>query len=629
VKTDEQSRAFSREAPRQPAPSVPRPVRLGALLLELEPWVPVTFHAGSFVVIEGGEDLGRLVGSTASATILGFLDAESGERLAGAVSRLGEVPCATAYVFSSGARPLEMLLVSGTEEVRAFFRNAENRLQTMDDLVFFYRAFLTGGAAVCFTNPNGVILDVNRAFLDLYGYDLGEVVGRTPRVLKSGRQPPATYDEMWKAITDPDGGFWSGETVNRRKDGSEVVVLLSINAVRRDDGALAGFVASAIDVSRRSQMQEELQAKNRELETFAGLASELMAITSHDLKAPLTAIVSRAGLLKSDLSRGETGSASQHIERIVDSTRRMADFIDNLLDLERIRSGTWQMKARRVRLDSILASCIEGVQELATGKGVTLRLEVSAAPDRVVADLVKMEQVFANLISNALKFSPPGSGVDVVYMDGPPGRKMVTVSDRGPGVPPEDLDRIFDRYYQVQKRGTGHQRGTGGVGLGLAIAKTVVEMHGGTIHAENRPEGGCRFVVEIPSRHRAASISELAVLVIDPLAAISDSIVPILRRKEVEVLTARSPVEVRRSYGLEKPDVVFIHGAGLSTELLDLIRELDQDGSPLVVDVDENSEGSRCAGCRNRRRRLVLPLLDVEVLGVLGSVTDPGPAGRV
>jgi two-component sensor histidine kinase len=375
-------------------------------------------------------------------------------------------------------------------------------------------------------------------------------------------------------------------------------------------------------------MQEELQAKNQELETFARLTSELMAITSHDLKAPLTAIVSRAGLLQFDLSRGETGSASQHIQRIVDSTHRMADFIDNLLDLERIRSGTWQMNARRVRLDSILASCVEGSQEVAAGKGLTLRLEVSASPERVVADLVKIEQVFANLISNALKFSPPGSGVDVVYMDGPPGRKMVTVSDRGPGVPPEDLDRIFDRYYQVQKRGTGHQRGTGGIGLGLAIAKTVVEMHGGTIHAENRPEGGCRFVVEIPSRRRAASVSELAVLVVDPLAAISDSIVPILRRKEVEVLTARSPAEVRRSYGLEKPDVVFIHCSGLSTELLDLIRQLDQDDGPLLVDVDGMPDESRCAGCRNRCRRLVLPVLDVEVLGVLGSATDPGLAGH-
>jgi hypothetical protein len=204
----------------------------------------------------------------------------------------------------------------------------------------------------------------------------------------------------------------------------------------------------------------------------------------------------------------------------------------------------------------------------------------------------------------------------------------VTVSDRGPGVPPEDINRIFDRYYQVQKRGTGHQRGTGGVGLGLAIAKTVVEMHGGSIHAENRPDGGCRFVVEIPARRRAASVSELAVLIIDPLAAISDSIVPVLRRKEVEVLTARSPGEVRRSYGLEKPDVVFIHCAGLSTELLELIRELDQEGGPLLVDVNGKQGGSRCAGCRSQCRRLVLPVLEVEILGVLGSVPDLGPAGR-
>ncbi len=584
----------------------------GALLLGLEQWRRACFGP-DFILSEGQPELAGLVAGVASPRLLDYFDDQSRRVLQEVVAGLGPDGTHARYLTTARGTPLEVLVVDREGDgFEAFFRTAENRLQTMEGLVFFYRMFLAGPTAVCFTDPKGTILDVNRGFLDLYGYQLGEVIGQNPRLIKSGRQSPAAYEAMWKALADDSVGHWTGEVINRRKDGSEVTVLLTVTSVREVAGRVIGYVGNAIDITRRKQMEQELTAKNRELESLNALKSDLMAITSHDLKAPLNAISSYGHLLRDSLGQASPERARDLVGRILLSVRRMADMIDCILDLDRIGHGAYALDARRLHLDEVLRTCIETSQVTAADKGVAIRYQAIGVPSPVVADLVKMEQLFNNVLSNAVKFSDPGSEVEVTYED-LGAVKRITVADRGPGIPPEDLESIFDRYYQVKRKGSLTPRGLGGgVGLGLAIARSIVETHGGSIRAENRPGGGCAFAIELPARTLGAPGRGLAAMIIDPKGAVTPFLDAPLKRKGVDVFVVRGVEDAGRVVGFEDPDLVFLQEAGLGAELLELVEchARIRRPRPLVISLDETRASSRF-------RSLLLPVAEVEVLEIV------------
>lgn len=592
-----------------------RPVSRGALLLGLEPWVRVTTDA-DFRILEGGLTLAQVLPCPAAASLDGCFD-PAGARFFRevAVSADPEIP-RTRYLTTSSGRPIELVLYRDGDRWHALLRTAENRLQRMDDLVFFYRTFLTGPGAVAFTDPEGTILDVNRAFLDLYGYKLHEVVGQNPRILKSGRQSPAAYEAMWRSLKDPSLGHWSGEILNRRKDGAEVSVVLNISSVRDRGGQVVGFVAHAIDITKRRQMEQELEAKNRELETLNQLKSDLVAITSHDLKSPLNAVINYIHLLRDSVGEMPAEALQATMDKMLSAALKMSSFIHSILDIEKINSGGYALETRRIRLDSVLRSCVETSQVVAQPRGITIRFAVEGAPGPVVADPVKMEQVFNNLLSNAVKFSPLGCEMEVRYEARSPERHTMVIEDRGPGIPPEDLERIFDRYYQVERREQTAQRAFGsGTGLGLTIARTIVEMHGGAIRAENRQGGGCRFIVQIPTRLAPSSGRDLAALVLDPDGGVVPVIEAAFRKREVSWYAAKNAAEMQRIIEFERPDLVFARAGETirPQDVADLLLSWDGPRPTLVFLAREGEEAFLPAGTRH----LSLPLLEVEVMEVL------------
>jgi heavy metal sensor kinase len=221
----------------------------------------------------------------------------------------------------------------------------------------------------------------------------------------------------------------------------------------------------------------------------------LVADASHELRTPLTVMRSEleVGLREADLSTG----ARETLASVEEEVERMAQVVDNLLILVRSDEGRLALLCAPVELEEVAAVAVDRMQRLADAKGI--RLELHGQPAEVVGDRQRLGEVLANLLDNAVKYTPAG-GTVTVALERQDRRARLTVDDSGPGIPAEELPRVFDRFYRVD---AARSRAEGGAGLGLAICRELVEAHGGRIWAERRPAGGSSFVVELPAAQAA------------------------------------------------------------------------------------------------------------------------------
>jgi CheY-like chemotaxis protein len=308
---------------------------------------------------------------------------------------------------------------------------------------------------------------------------------------------------------------------------------------------------------------------------------EFLAILSHELRTPLNAIVGWTRLLQSEkLSLDERARALETIQR---SVRRQAGLIDDLLDVSRIIAGKMRLDFERVSLVKVATAAVEGARPSAAERAIALDVRVAADTGDILGDARRLEQVLANLLGNALKFTPPEGRVRVSATRAGPD-VVVEVRDNGVGIKQELLPQIFERFRQGDVSST---RANGGLGLGLAIARHLVEAHGGTLRAQSDGEGrGSTFTVTLPAMaaekrdvpgpapaaarpvDEPGAIAGIHVLVVDDdedtrelLAAIvagaggralsapsADDALDILRRHRVDVIVCDVGMPVRDGY---------------------------------------------------------------------------------
>jgi signal transduction histidine kinase len=253
-----------------------------------------------------------------------------------------------------------------------------------------------------------------------------------------------------------------------------------------------GFFMILRDVTDLARKIEELSALNAQLQAMDRMRSELLTMVSHDLHTPLTAIKGSLEVLLHEavgveLSRELLNIAQKNADRLF----RM---VSDILDLARIDAGRFERRRDRFDVATSIRSTIDRFHHLAQERGIAMTLVAPGDGFAVSADSMRMEQVFANLLGNALKFTPRGGRIDVAVED-LGAEILVTVADTGVGIPPEHLDRVFDRFYRVPLPAGSNVEGTG---LGLSICKAVVEEHGGRIWVESQVGRGSRFFVAIP-----------------------------------------------------------------------------------------------------------------------------------
>ena len=259
------------------------------------------------------------------------------------------------------------------------------------------------------------------------------------------------------------------------------------------------------DISERRRTEQAIHAAKAEAEAASRAKDDFMAALSHELRTPLTPVLMAATDLSEDPTLPE--HARESLRMMQRNITLEARLIDDLLDLTRIANGKLALRAQDCEVHSLVGLALEIVRDEAQAKGITLTVDFVAMRTHFRGDPARLQQVFWNLFKNAVKFTPPGGQITVRSRD--EGEKLVVeVSDTGVGLSPEFLDKVFNPFEQA---GLVNNARFGGLGLGLAIARAIVELHGGTIRAESAGPGrGATFRVELAAAVRLIGVEEPA-----------------------------------------------------------------------------------------------------------------------
>ena len=332
---------------------------------------------------------------------------------------------------------------------------------------------------ICGVDRHGLITFANPAAARLLGADAAALAGRPVHDVLHGASPPNRMCGEDCPLRRAQGRqkAAAGEDTIFRADASSFPAEYVLTPIA-DQGRFSGFVLSFRDISQRYALDR--------------LKDEFISTVSHELRTPLTSIRGALGLLSSGIL-GEVNDKAANLLRIaLTNSDRLVRLINDILDLERIQSGKEPLTFRTVQLAQIIRQAIDGMAPVADAAGVqlihdTTQVEIASDPDRLL-------QVLTNLISNAIKFSPPNSTISIMMR---PGSSGVTLSviDQGRGIPADKLEAVFGRFQQVD---ASDSRQKGGSGLGLAICRTIVQQHSGRIWAERNPVRGSTFRVFLP-----------------------------------------------------------------------------------------------------------------------------------
>ena len=351
---------------------------------------------------------------------------------------------------------------------------------------------------------DGEIVMANATLLDSLGYDPEELRGRRVESLLpvAGR---IFYQTHLFPLLRLQGRVEEVYLSLRAKSGAEVPVL--VNAVRRErDGAVFNDCV-LMQIRQRNEYEDEILRAKKLAEEATRAKDEFLAVVSHELRTPLTAVLGWARMMRGgQLSEAATERALAIIERNAESQSQL---IEDLLDFSRIISGRIRLDVGRVELDPLVEAAVNVVRPAADAKEIRLEAEVDPRAGPVSGDPERLQQVLWNLLSNAVKFTPKGGRVEVRLARAGSSAE-ITVSDTGQGISAEFLPYVFERFRQADTTTT---RRHAGLGLGLAITRHLVELHGGTIRADSPGEGlGATFTVRLPvmAAHDAGRASEVA-----------------------------------------------------------------------------------------------------------------------
>jgi len=347
--------------------------------------------------------------------------------------------------------------------------------------------------AVVITDREGTILYVNPAFTRLTGYTLEEALGQNPRILKSGVHPQEFYAEMWNTILSKRP--WRGDIVNRRKDGTLYWDHMTITPILDEQGEIVYFVAIKEDITLRKEMEESLKKAHQEALTAGRQKAFLLANVRHDLRTPLGGIVGYAEMLLSGSLGDLNDRQRQAVQRIWDSARFLRDFTDNLIHQAQLEREDFRFHPRTFAPQEMFRA-LPPYLTLAELKGIRLSPSVDPKlPQTLRGDPYWLERILANLINNAVKFTPTGGQVWVRLLAVDEAHWALQVEDTGPGITEEQRRRIFEPFWQAEPRLNHRERG---LGLGLAIVKQLMERLNGEIRVESTPGVGTTFTLIFP-----------------------------------------------------------------------------------------------------------------------------------
>ena len=397
-------------------------------------------------------------------------------------------------------------------------RKAEKRLREQGELLKVTLESI--GDAVIAADVNGRVNFINPTAAALTGWDPSHATGKT-------------FDEVFRVINEDTGDAIESpfEIVKREgnvvglanhtllitRDGSKLPIEDSGAPIRDSDGNMVGVIVVFHDTSERRRVEQEREALLRseqearmEAEAADRLKDEFLATVSHELRTPLSAILGWSAMLNlGDIDADTRTNALKVIER---NARSQASIIDDILDVSRIITGKLNIEQRTLDLAPLIHTAVDTLHPAATAKGIKLTVAFESEPGLVTGDPARLQQIVWNLVSNAIKFTP-GGGRIAVHLTREDSHLELSVSDTGIGISKPFLPHVFERFRQADSSTT---RAHGGLGLGLAIVRHLVELQGGTVSAESAGTGqGSVFRVRLPM----APAAELPFEIEEPAAA--------------------------------------------------------------------------------------------------------------
>jgi PAS domain S-box-containing protein len=366
-------------------------------------------------------------------------------------------------------------------------------------------------SAVVITDTTGNIEYVNPTFTRITGYSAEEVLGRNPRVLKSGTQSAEFYRELWDTVLS--GGEWRGELRNKKKNGELYWESMSISPIRDETGRITHLVAIKEDATERRQLSEELTRAKNAAEAANRAKSAFLAHMSHEIRTPMNAILGFSQLMLRD--RALTSQQREHLSAINRSGEHLLGLISNILEMSKIEAGRASLEAKACDLQTLLDDLDVMFRARAEAKQLSFWLEsVGAGPRFVVSDESRLRQILVNLLGNAVKFTREGWVVLRLEVrgDSSQGLRLVAeVEDTGPGIAPSDMTRLFQSFEQTESG-----RLAGGTGLGLAISREFARLMGGDLTVESQLGSGTVFRLELgvepcPAETAQATVADLPV----------------------------------------------------------------------------------------------------------------------
>jgi PAS domain S-box-containing protein len=348
--------------------------------------------------------------------------------------------------------------------------------------------------AIVSKDLDGTIRTWNAAAERLFGYTAQEAIGRHITILI----PQDRWGEEEYVISQvrEGRGVEHYETIRRRKDGSLIDISLTVSPLRDSQGRVIGASKIARDISLQKRLQRVADEANRAKDEF-------LAMLSHELRTPLNTIVGYIAMLQ----RGklDADQASKAFGVMSRNAQMLTQLVSDLLDTSQIVTGQMRLRFEPCDLATIAQDALDGLRPATEAKQVALTSRM-ASPAPYLGDPNRLLQVFWNLLVNAVKFTPPHGRIDLSVMKTPHGWR-ITVTDTGSGIDASALPRVFERFWQHQDGDfrTGSQTG---LGLGLALSRHLVELHGGTIAAASPGPGlGATFTIDLPSNPPSPSAS--------------------------------------------------------------------------------------------------------------------------